>query len=136
MYLVYLHPLQPLVQLTVQERDITVMTPAQYDNLTKLFTGTSVSYVHHSSCSSSMIYTPFQVPSLLSREFRREDFRRVVFPGQSTALWTISPPSRDQLINQLDNIRNNSNVTIPLDFSWSIKRYCLLQMPEVSIHLS
>lgn len=65
---------------------------------------------------------PFPV---FSREFQQDDFRRVVFPGQSTSLWTISPPSRAQLEGQLTQIKFGSNGTIPLDFSWSIKRYII-----------
>ena len=56
---------------------------------------------------------------MFPREFQRDDFRRVVFPGQSTALWIISPPSRELLKEQLQY----GNITLPLDFSWSVKRW-------------
>ena len=63
---------------------------------------------------------------MFSREFDQEDFRRIEFPGQSTALWTISPPSRDLLYQQLIHVRDHNKTiedTIPIDFLWSIKRY-------------
>ena len=61
---------------------------------------------------------------MFTNEFFREDFRRVLFPGESTALWSISPPARELLRQQLNHVTaNGMSSEIALEFLWSIRRY-------------
>uniref|UniRef100_A0A8C2DK07 Piezo type mechanosensitive ion channel component 2 n=1 Tax=Cyprinus carpio TaxID=7962 RepID=A0A8C2DK07_CYPCA len=55
---------------------------------------------------------------LFLESYNCEDLTIAELEGSSNSLWTISPPSRKNLINML----NNTNETFPLTFTWSIQR--------------
>ena len=50
--------------------------------------------------------------------FLQENFRRIQFPGNSSTIWTISPPSRQNLVNTL----NNTESHVELRFTWTLIR--------------
>ncbi len=53
----------------------------------------------------------------------REDLTIAELEGSSNSLWTISPPSKKNLIKML----NSTDEKFPLTFTWSIQRYCRVQ---------
>uniref|UniRef100_A0A8C1J6A0 Piezo type mechanosensitive ion channel component 2 n=1 Tax=Cyprinus carpio TaxID=7962 RepID=A0A8C1J6A0_CYPCA len=55
---------------------------------------------------------------LFLESYNCEDLTIAELEGSSNSLWTISPPSRKNLINML----NDTNETFPLTFTWSIQR--------------
>uniref|UniRef100_A0A672LET4 Piezo-type mechanosensitive ion channel component 2-like n=1 Tax=Sinocyclocheilus grahami TaxID=75366 RepID=A0A672LET4_SINGR len=52
-----------------------------------------------------------------------EDLTIAKLEGSSNSLWTISPPSKENLIKML----SNTDEKFPLTFTWSIQRYCRVQ---------
>jgi hypothetical protein len=98
--------LQPLVELTAQEGSINTLSRDDYVHLTDYFNDNS----------NTTLTTVF-------RELSRDDFRRVRLAGNSTSLWVISPPAREQLVKQLRNLITNPNANALLEFDWSISRY-------------
>jgi len=59
---------------------------------------------------------------LFNQQYQRQDFHQVLFPGESTSLWTISPPSRDLLRQQLYDVTTSATSSILLQFTWSLTR--------------
>ncbi len=67
-------------------------------------------------------HTPLQAFPVFDKEYFRNDFTRVSFPGVSSTIWAISPPSRRQLEADLNTTLTNPTASIPLEFYWSITR--------------
>lgn len=97
---------QPLVELTAQEDSINRLTGSQYSNLIDYF-----------NRNANVSVTP------AFRDLNKDDFRRITVPGNSTSLWVISPPAREQLVGQLEGLKGNTNNTAVLEFDWAISRY-------------
>ena len=70
---------------------------------------------------------------LFGQQFRRDDFRQVLFPGESTSLWTISPPARELLKDQLLEITQSPNSSIRLQFAWSITRLVMYNVKHCGL---
>ncbi|XP_065913262.1 piezo-type mechanosensitive ion channel component 1-like isoform X2 [Dysidea avara] len=51
--------------------------------------------------------------------YKQSDFRYILFSGNSTSVWEISPPARAALE---DYLQQNESVYVPLVFSWEITR--------------
>ncbi len=83
---------------------------------------TPAPYPPHHHC------TPLQVFPVFGQEYFQSDFSRVSFPGVSSTIWAISPPSRQMLVRDLRNTLTNPNVSVPLEFYWSITRWAVVVM--------
>lgn len=81
----------------------------------------------HATPPKSCLFLPIvQAFPLFSQQFQRQDFHQVLFSGESTSLWTISPPSRDLLRQQLNEVTNDPTRSILLQFSWTITRLAVI----------
>ena len=67
---------------------------------------------------SSIIYS--QSRKSFEGSYKQSDFRYILFSGNATAVWEISPPARAALE---DYLQQNKSFYIPLIFSWEITRY-------------
>eukprot|EP00118_Oscarella_pearsei_P024120 m.299204 g.299204 ORF g.299204 m.299204 type:complete len:2308 (+) comp40787_c0_seq2:130-7053(+) len=88
---------QPLFSFTAQQDKLRNLTEEEYRQL-------------------EATYTTADQKALLDR-YSRVDVTRVLIPGNSSSLWTITPPARDLLQTTLD-----SNSSLNMEFTWSIVR--------------
>uniref|UniRef100_A0A8D0GHR1 Piezo non-specific cation channel cap domain-containing protein n=1 Tax=Sphenodon punctatus TaxID=8508 RepID=A0A8D0GHR1_SPHPU len=97
-------PPQPLFTMSAQQQSIKAFTPQDYDALTNQFERQPVA---------------MQFITL----YGYEDVVRARIEGSSGSLWSISPPSREQLRRELRS--NSSDIT--LRFTWSFQRWRLVR---------
>jgi len=85
-------------------------------------------YVHVYILSTSYVEFMFYLQRQKSFEdsYKQSDFRYILFSGNATAVWEISPPARAAL---QDFLQQNESVYVPLIFSWKITRYLCMQTP-------
>uniref|UniRef100_A0A667ZVD4 Piezo type mechanosensitive ion channel component 2 n=1 Tax=Myripristis murdjan TaxID=586833 RepID=A0A667ZVD4_9TELE len=60
--------------------------------------------------------------------YTAEDLTIAELKGSSNSLWTISPPSRNNLMDML----NSSNEEFPITVSWSVQRYIAIKCHIIS----
>uniref|UniRef100_A0A8C1BZ18 Piezo-type mechanosensitive ion channel component n=1 Tax=Cyprinus carpio carpio TaxID=630221 RepID=A0A8C1BZ18_CYPCA len=90
--------LQPIFTMSAQQNHLKHISSREFEKLKK----------HHTDASAM----------LFLESYNCEDLTIAELEGSSNSLWTISPPSRKNLINML----NDTNETFPLTFTWSIQR--------------
>ncbi|XP_053127171.1 piezo-type mechanosensitive ion channel component 1 isoform X3 [Hemicordylus capensis] len=90
---------EPLFTMSAQQQSIQPFTPQKYEELTKTFERNAVA---------------MQFITLYSYE----DIVTARIEGSSGSLWSISPPSRDQLRDELQN----GSSAITLRFTWVFQR--------------
>uniref|UniRef100_A0A8C2DDH4 Piezo type mechanosensitive ion channel component 2 n=1 Tax=Cyprinus carpio TaxID=7962 RepID=A0A8C2DDH4_CYPCA len=90
--------LQPIFTMSAQQNHLKHISSREFEKLKK----------HHTDANAL----------LFLESYNCEDLTIAELEGSSNSLWTISPPSRKNLINML----NNTNETFPLTFTWSIQR--------------
>ena len=64
----------------------------------------------------------FKVRQAFGNQYLNSEFTRAVFPNESTALWIISPPARQSLLDTLYQVKNNRTLSFALRFSWTLVR--------------
>uniref|UniRef100_A0A8C1U1P1 Piezo type mechanosensitive ion channel component 2 n=1 Tax=Cyprinus carpio TaxID=7962 RepID=A0A8C1U1P1_CYPCA len=89
--------LQPIFTMSAQQNHLKHISFREFEKLKKHHTDNALLFLESYNC---------------------EDLTIAELEGSSNSLWTISPPSRKNLINML----NNTNETFPLTFTWSIQR--------------
>ncbi|XP_051769980.1 piezo-type mechanosensitive ion channel component 2 isoform X2 [Ctenopharyngodon idella] len=88
--------LQPIFTMSAQQNNIISVNHKQFEDFTKKYSSANAMQFLES-------YTP-------------EDLRIAQLEGSSNSLWTISPPSKENLIKMLDGDN------FPLTMAWSIQR--------------
>lgn len=84
---------QPLFKVSGQQQNIETFNDGQFKSLKSLFEKNAAATAFLSN-------------------YEAEDITKTVLNGKSTSLWSISPPSREQLIQDLEN----DNITTTLEF--------------------
>uniref|UniRef100_A0A8C9X1A8 Piezo type mechanosensitive ion channel component 2 n=1 Tax=Sander lucioperca TaxID=283035 RepID=A0A8C9X1A8_SANLU len=98
---------QPIFTMSAQQKQLQDVTPVEYETFMK----------HYINNDDALQWLEGYMPAdLIIAELK----------GSSNSLWTISPPSRKNLINMLD-----SEDEFPITVSWSVQRYTSLIL---SIH--
>uniref|UniRef100_A0A670IVU7 Piezo type mechanosensitive ion channel component 1 (Er blood group) n=1 Tax=Podarcis muralis TaxID=64176 RepID=A0A670IVU7_PODMU len=98
---------EPLFTMSAQQQSIQEFTPKDYDALTNEFA---------LSCP--------QVAMQFITLYSYEDIVTARIEGSSGSLWSISPPSREQLYREL----HNGSSAITLRFTWNFQRYVLVEI--------
>uniref|UniRef100_A0A8B9HP37 Piezo type mechanosensitive ion channel component 2 n=1 Tax=Astyanax mexicanus TaxID=7994 RepID=A0A8B9HP37_ASTMX len=100
---------QPIFTMSAQQKNLNSITSAKFDNFVKHFSKNSVMQF-----LEAYVYQDLTVAHL---------------EGSSNSMWTISPPSKKNLIGML----NQADSDFPLTMTWSIQRYNLLTATEITI---
>uniref|UniRef100_A0A671L7B0 Piezo-type mechanosensitive ion channel component 2-like n=1 Tax=Sinocyclocheilus anshuiensis TaxID=1608454 RepID=A0A671L7B0_9TELE len=90
--------LQPIFTMSAQQNHLKNVSSAEFDKFSKIY-----------SSDNAMQFLESYV---------YEDLTIAKLEGSSNSLWTISPPSKENLIKML----NNTDEKFPLTFTWSIQR--------------
>ena len=106
-----------LLQIQAQNPFVFELTSQQYSDLRSMVNSTSVSKLI--TYELLIDYSLYQIKRDFPNLFRSEDFHRILFPGDTSVLWTASPPSQNQLVSLLDK----ENPSAILTFSWSLQRF-------------
>uniref|UniRef100_A0A3B4TZT6 Piezo type mechanosensitive ion channel component 2 n=1 Tax=Seriola dumerili TaxID=41447 RepID=A0A3B4TZT6_SERDU len=102
---------QPIFTMSAQQKQLQNVTPAEFEKFTK-------------------IYFDNDVTLQWLEGYMPEDLIIAELKGSSNSLWTISPPSRNSLIDML-----NSTEDFPITVSWSVQRYAVTTYSFIlSIH--
>ncbi|XP_026133958.1 piezo-type mechanosensitive ion channel component 2-like [Carassius auratus] len=104
-------PLDVSVTLTLGGLQPIFTMSAQLNHLKQISSDTEfakLSKIYHANASAQ----------LFLESYNYEDLTIAELEGSSNSLWTISPPSKKNLINML----NDTNEKFPLTFTWSIQR--------------
>ncbi|XP_065913837.1 piezo-type mechanosensitive ion channel component 1-like isoform X3 [Dysidea avara] len=91
---------EPILSVSAGQDSIRPISNSEYDEISNGFSSAN------------------RQRAIFRDSFRQGDFTTVTFQGNSTALWDISPPSRDVLARTL----NTSNNSIPMTFQWRVSR--------------
>uniref|UniRef100_A0A8C1YCY4 Piezo type mechanosensitive ion channel component 2 n=1 Tax=Cyprinus carpio TaxID=7962 RepID=A0A8C1YCY4_CYPCA len=91
--------LQPIFTMSAQQNHLKTVTSAEFAEFVKKY----------SSDANAMQFL---------ESYIHEDLTIAQLEGSSNSLWTISPPSKENLIKML----SETNETFPLTFTWSIQR--------------
>ncbi|XP_059358611.1 piezo-type mechanosensitive ion channel component 2-like [Carassius carassius] len=91
--------LQPIFTMSAQQNHLKTVSPAEFAEFVKKY----------SSDANALQFLESYIP---------EDLTIAQLEGSSNSLWTISPPSKENLIKML----SKSTETFPLTFAWSIQR--------------
>uniref|UniRef100_A0A3B4TXV1 Piezo type mechanosensitive ion channel component 2 n=1 Tax=Seriola dumerili TaxID=41447 RepID=A0A3B4TXV1_SERDU len=89
---------QPIFTMSAQQKQLQNVTPAEFEKFTKIY------FDNDEALQWLEGYMP-------------EDLIIAELKGSSNSLWTISPPSRNSLIDML-----NSTEDFPITVSWSVQR--------------
>ncbi|CAL8279118.1 unnamed protein product [Lota lota] len=89
---------QPIFTMSAQQKQLQDVTPQEYNTFLKRYYG-------QDDCLQWL------------ETYLHNDLTVAELEGSSNSLWTISPPSRDNLINML-----GSDMEFPITVSWSIQR--------------
>ncbi|XP_078071856.1 piezo-type mechanosensitive ion channel component 2 isoform X1 [Mustelus asterias] len=90
---------QPIFTMSAQQKQLHDLTPSQYNTLLRKYTDNS----------AAMQFL---------EAYMREDILIAELEGNSNSLWTISPPSRGKMMEELN--QNASKISIVV--SWSVQR--------------
>ncbi|XP_031221714.1 piezo-type mechanosensitive ion channel component 2 isoform X5 [Mastomys coucha] len=90
---------QPIFTMSAQQSQLKVMDHAKYKEFEK-------SFLHNSGAMQFL------------ENYEREDITVAELEGNSNSLWTISPPSKQKMIQEL----TDPNSCFSVVFSWSIQR--------------
>lgn len=93
---------EPIIQMSAQEQDLVAFTQNELDTLQNVFSKTK------NSAAKSFF-----------GNYEAGDVLHVNLPDTSTAVWSASPPSKQDMIKELEG--NLS--TVHMKFSWSFTRY-------------
>uniref|UniRef100_A0A8B9HWY5 Piezo type mechanosensitive ion channel component 2 n=1 Tax=Astyanax mexicanus TaxID=7994 RepID=A0A8B9HWY5_ASTMX len=99
---------QPIFTMSAQQKNLNSITSAKFDNFVKHFSKNS-----------------FAVQFLEAYVY--QDLTVAHLEGSSNSMWTISPPSKKNLIGML----NQADSDFPLTMTWSIQRYNLLCIKSI-----
>ncbi|XP_013370174.1 PREDICTED: piezo-type mechanosensitive ion channel component 2 isoform X2 [Chinchilla lanigera] len=90
---------QPIFTMSAQQSQLKVMDPQRYNKFWRMF----------SRDTGAMQFL---------ENYEREDITVAELEGNSNSLWTISPPSKQKMIQELTDPNSSFSVV----FSWSIQR--------------
>ncbi|XP_014677335.1 PREDICTED: piezo-type mechanosensitive ion channel component 1-like [Priapulus caudatus] len=90
---------EPIIDIAAQQQDLVAFTDAQFDALPRAFP--------NNAAAKSFL-----------NNYEAGDVLHVNLPGDSTSVWTASPPSREAMIDELAGNASDVHMTV----SWSYTR--------------